>query len=257
MIEAAKILTALAVLLALASMHPRARGAMKISWACVVAVALLLAGTGLARAADPNEAAYWRTQAQLLDPASYRFIVHDAVTIPEGQTWRAVNLWRARDSHGSPVIYLRDPSRPITLPAGTKLDVPDGFAYVSMEVPESANPRALYYRRMARLRSLPIQVLTVRPTELGKVKRTPFPTDFTAGMVVGASSMDVAWVALAGAKGEGVNLADEVSDDHQIRNAQGMLLPFNRADFPGIMSRASEGPNGVATVLYVKLPADW
>ena len=44
MIEAAKGLTVLAVILAILSMHPRLRVAMKASWACVAAVALCLLG---------------------------------------------------------------------------------------------------------------------------------------------------------------------------------------------------------------------
>ena len=47
MIEAAKIFTGIAVVLAAASLYPRFRLAMKASWACVAVVALCLAGDSL------------------------------------------------------------------------------------------------------------------------------------------------------------------------------------------------------------------
>ena len=44
MIEAAKVLSVLSMLLAVASMHPRLRVAMTASWACIGAVAACLLG---------------------------------------------------------------------------------------------------------------------------------------------------------------------------------------------------------------------
>jgi hypothetical protein len=47
MLEAAKVLSVLAVILGLASLSPRLRIAMKASWACIGAVALCLLGAAV------------------------------------------------------------------------------------------------------------------------------------------------------------------------------------------------------------------
>jgi hypothetical protein len=219
-----------------------------------------------------DETVYWRTQAQLLDPRSFHFYAHTSTSVPWGETWQAVNLWRVR-SKGEPAIYQReaDVRQAITLPSGTTLDAPDGFAYVSEPITDDPryasgeSAKALYYERLRRLRSLPIRVLSIDTTgrPMGVTISAPFPADVRRALIVEASAMDVAWVALQGPP-EGVNLFNEISDDHELRNAHGLLLPFDTATFPGIFTRPAsvsgkpdEAMPGSATILYVALPEDW
>jgi hypothetical protein len=62
-----------------------------------------------------------------------------------------------------------------------------------------------------------------------------FPTTFNNAMLVSVSSMEVAWIGLLAAGGNGaMNTAVEISDRHEQRFTEQMLMPFARATFPTI-----------------------
>lgn len=227
-----------------------------------------------------SEKAYWKDQAALLDPGAYTLYEGDSfsVTVPAGETWFAINLWHV--VVGSTYIFQRvcDINRPVILPAGTTIAA-DGsqFALAYICKPSevegdstwySANPRKLYYDRLESLKELTLHSLavTIDSGEIwGTIESTAFPTDFDDGLVVLASAHDVAWLTLDSGTA-GMNLQNEISDDHQMRFAEAIMVPFQRATFANIKARAANVSGdtndfssmaGKAAVYYFKLPADW
>jgi hypothetical protein len=179
--------------------------------------------------------------------------------------------------------FLRTPDarNAMMLPQGTTLrpephGVQTAFAYycrpaLVTDRAAYADPKGLYYRRLARLKTLPMHDLmaTVRSTgAMAQKAVTAFPADFEAGMLVLASVEDASWLGLGGADGtSGINLVNELSDDHQARFTAAMLLPFKRSLFPqivlrnanvsGIYTDSATTIRGFCCVKYVKLPSDW
>lgn len=95
-----------------------------------------------------------------------------------------------------------------------------------------------------------------------------FPTDFENGLIVAIHAFDGAWVGLSDFTTHSLNLMNEISDTHQIRFRNIILLPFKRSIHPGIRSRNARIDGqfadglqsdlaSVCTVLYYKLPPDW
>lgn len=224
-------------------------------------------------------AAYWQAKAASLDPDSYMLLTEKnlPVTVPKGETWYALNLWNIATTDGE-TTFLRtaDAADTLALSAGTTLRLGPkstfAVAYVSrpalvtnQERYQTA-ARRLYYRRLMRLGRLPQQDISARIDKYASEEtkgNTPFPEDFEEGMIVLASVHDVAWVTL---NPSGMNLFNEVSDNHQNRVAEAIMVPFRRSDFTGIQVRAASvsgekadfsATDGVGSVRFVRLPANW
>lgn len=233
-----------------------------------------------------SETAIWRDRAALLDPACYRLYNSTddgagwSATVPAGETWWLVNGWHVLVNGGSGYDFLRvaDVNRAVPLSAGTVLGASagqSGYAYVAKPALVTGdvrydNPKGLYFERLARLRTLTHyqkSVVVSSGATMGTNIDSAFPTDFTRGLLLSASVQDVSWVGLnAGESIGALNLLNEISDDHQVRQAEAILLPFNRATFPNLRTRpanvAGTYPSppslaGYGAVRYVKLPLDW
>lgn len=238
------------------------------------------ANAGVFPPMSAGEENFWRVRAALLDPKAYQFFERSNATVPTGCVWYALNMWRVYDASSNQSIFQRlcDVDHAIALPAGTTVnnDGSNGYSYICKpEVVWRTDARyatgykakALYYDRLNKLRFLTRYDLTVSCTAadtMGTTKDTSFPADFTNGMLACASVHDMAWVGLK-ASNETMNLQNEVSDDHQIRFAQAIRMPFTRATFPTLRGRVGrvDGANsgnaiaGFGSVIYYKLPSGW
>lgn len=231
-----------------------------------------------------EELACWRDQAALLDPAAYRFYngVDDGAswsfTVPAGETWYALALWRGVTPSDNTHLFLRvsDVFRPLPLPAGTTIQAAaaDSYAYIcrpALVVDSDSrynDPRGLYFDRLARLRTLTLHQQTVQVpsgSSAGSTFITDFPADFANGFIVGVSAHDVSWVGLNKEGAGTISAQNHVSDEHQIRFAEAVKFPFRRAIFPQLRARAANifgdlsgsSLQGYGAVFYYKLPADW
>lgn len=239
----------------------------------------------LATLDEQNEFDWWLVQAALIDPAALVLYKGGAFsqTVPSGETWYAYNFWNVRfTGSGGPTAWLRQipTGQPLALPAGTTIEdngAPGGgMAYICRpslvaSLPTYADPRALYFQRMAKLRHMPLSVINLTLTSgtpLPGAVYQAFPDDFDNGIVSCAYVMDGAWTILSGnGAGTGiVNLMNEVSDSHQWRAAHSMLLPFKRSLTGGVEAQharrdgavaGNSDLSGNAGVIYYKLPSDW
>lgn len=239
-------------------------------------------GAGGSPSMSTAEAAHWSDRAALLDPAAYEYVSGTSWTrtVPAGECWHALNMWHVRAASGTSFQFLRnaDASAAVPLPAGTVLTADAtqiGSAYLckpalvtSSDSRYSADPKGLYYERLNRLRTLAQSELAATMSTgqaWGATATGTFPTDFSEGMVVMVSEHDISWLTLDTGSG-GVNVYNEISDDHEQRIGAAALIPFQRATFPGIRIRAASVAGdasgfssiaGEGIVRYVKLPADW
>lgn len=226
-----------------------------------------------------DELSYWVDKAAMLDPDAYRYYNTDddgagwSVTVPAGETWYLLNAWHIVDASSSDFEFLRlcDANRAVPLPSGTVLKAASGqwaYAYVCKPAlvysdTRYNNPKALYYERINRLRSLVSYKQYVNVPAGSTIDTnitTSFPTDFTNGLIMSASAMDVSWVTI----GNGMNLHYEISDRHQIRFAEAIMVPFKRTVFTVLRTNPATVSGGVettmeghASVRYFKLPTDW
>lgn len=236
-------------------------------------------GSWLAVGQSSDENAIWSDRAALLDPDAYEWVIGTnwTRTVPAGETWYLVNAWYVTFPGSSGFMFNRvaDASQEsaIPLPAGTTIQAngtQTAFAYICK--PSLVNGdarysdgRSLFFERLARSRQLPFNQITCNvpaASAQGYLAKADFPTDFTRGLLTWISLMDVAWLGLQ----PGINLWNEISDDHQNRAGVGTLLPFSPSTFTGIQARAGSVTGeatgfssiaGYAGVGYVKLPADW
>ena len=239
---------------------------------------------------DP-ERAWYADQAALLDPRAYEFVSSHSWsrTVPEGETWYALNLWRVRWQELTLGGFLRTPdaNRPLLLPSGTLLrsytgttgDPSTAFAYLcrpqavfDIDARYTEDPKALYWARKDRLRSLPLREINGRVgggSAWNTTVLTPFPATFDYGLAVEVSVYDAPWVGLAAVSETGsqivCNLQPEINNNHTTRNAGVLCMPFSRARFPSIATHGGNNAGdssspcvlGLGQVLYVELPGDW
>lgn len=227
-----------------------------------------------------EEELYWKDRAALIDPSAY---VHYQgtninITVPAGETWYALNLWHIQA--GTKFLFLREmnANAPLILPPGTVLRAngsQEAFAYICKPSLVTGNdkyqlPKKLYFSRINKLRTMALSELSAAMTAAqpqGAFNTTSFPSDFENGLITLASVHDVSWVILNhSVSGNSANLLNEVSDDHQMREAVPIMAPFKRADFDRIKVRAASvlgqasgfsSLAGYGVVKYYKLPADW
>jgi hypothetical protein len=229
-------------------------------------------------AAGTNTSTYWDTMYRLLDPACYVYQIGTSMslTVPSGRTWYMLDAWNAFVNGVGP-YFLRKPNiyQAVMLPAGTTITTTasqTGFIYycdTSNSAAPSGDPQEAFFKRLNRLKTMAVAGLSA-PIAAGSANATQatanFPTTFTNAMLVSVSNMEVAWTGLLVAGGNGaMNTAVEVSDRHEQRFTEQMLMPFARATFPAIevqganvagdQSSATLGGNGM--VLYQPLPSDW
>lgn len=230
---------------------------------------------------EQNELDYWTRLAVLLDPAA--FVLHKGgsfnVTVPDGGVWYALNMWNVRLGSTGPTLWQRRVAKlwdATLLPQGTNLqdNGSNGMLYVCKPelVTSDAkyrDPRGLFFRRLARLKTLPLYATAVTiasgASVVNNASSVAFPADFTNGIITQAFAFDVAWTITGASATDGlVNLSDEISDAHAIRFAESMLFPFVRTAQPYIVVHAGnvDGAGGLSLagnggVLYHKLPSDW
>jgi hypothetical protein len=218
------------------------------------------------------EQQWWADQAALLDPLAYETLNGAGWkrTVPAGEAWYLVAAGSLDWGAGMMTGYVRpfDVRTSVMLPAGTKIGAAPGqsaAAHICRPAlvssgPRYEDPRALYFERLARLRSLPITEVVGTVADgapHGTTAHVDLPADFDFGMVVGASVYDAAWVTL-----NGWNMLDEVNNDHSVRFARGLLAPFPRSSMPFLLMcggardgmPASTVLSGQGTVLFQKLP---
>lgn len=221
---------------------------------------------------------YWRDRAALLDPAAYEHIQGTGwtQTVPVGQTWYALNLWHVEVGSAYKFLRVADASRPLMLPAGTVLTadaVQQGFAYLCKPSLVTGDdrydtPRDLYYERIDRLRTLALHDLAATVsagTSPGVLSSASFPNDFDAGLITLVSVHDVGWVILNGPTSLSMNLLNEISDEHQLRIAEAVMVPFNRDTTfdeiqvtpASVLGNGGTSVEGYGVVSYHKLPVDW
>jgi hypothetical protein len=271
---------------------------------------------------DANaETAYWRTQAALLDPRAYVFLRDEGhtmdVTVPAGHAWYVANMFQvligepqilSEDGYAGqyPSGFVRpcDARLPLVLPAGTRVrsNVLRNGGYVYYADPALVvdgdpryenDPRGLYFERLQRLTTLPIRDVVIEWISngiTGKEFAATLPDDFDGAIVVNASTYDAPWVLLGG-----INLLDEINNNHTTRTARSLMCPFRRETFstvhtiagnyagkagdtlqPGQWGELADGQwgkwqagmleayvpdafnkKGTANVLYVPLPEGW
>lgn len=222
---------------------------------------------------NPDELYYWQVRAALLDPLAYDLYEGSATTgtVPAGETWYVVSGWYV-DLGSSRSIFQRMPDAAgenyYALGAGESFTLSaltaDPCIYIckpkgviASDARYQSDPRGLFYKRLRRLTELPQYNIGHNNTG-ATVVSSAFPADFTYGMVVHASSHDVAWTILRDtATGAGINLNNEVSDSNRIRFAERVVLPFTRAELSYVESQGVSLPEGTVNVRYVKLPGDW
>lgn len=230
-----------------------------------------------------SELAYWKDKAALLDPAAYRFYNSNddgpswSFTVPAGEVWYLVNAWYVISDTSNAFMFQRllDVNAAVPLTPGTTIKAngsQGAYAYVCkpstvFDDERYDTPDALYYDRLHKIRSLQLHEKTVTVpagTARGTNLQESFPSDFENGLLLGVSVNDTSWLALVSPFGA-MNTQDEISDDHQMRLARGIMCPFKRSTFTGIRTRSASvsgnssdsSVDGTCGVRYVKLPLDW
>lgn len=207
---------------------------------------------------------YWRDRAASLDPAAYVHYRGQTVTVPADATWYAMNLWWVRSGASWGFLRRADANAMLMLPAGTVIQATgnsnQGFAYICQPElvvgdPRYDNPRALYYERLARLRTLPLQVLGLPTQRSGQQHATLFPATVDRALITAVSTFDLAWTVLGSAAS--INTLNELGDgNQQIRFSEAVMIPFTRSVFDRIRVKDA-GLFGQSAVWYHELPEDW
>lgn len=231
----------------------------------------ITAGAGSSLSAD--ELAYWQAKCAMLDPAAFVHLFSSSfdVTVPSSKTYYIFNAWNARLGTNGGTFFHRNPGVPVALGEGTNIKgngTSDAFLYYcDPSLVSYTDPKAKYFERLARLQVLVCNHIYTETAATSALAYTPFPSDFSNGLVVMAQAHDVAWTILTNTSAVTpgkCNLMNEVSDQHQWRSAEGLLLPFARSVFSGIgcapMTVSGSGTTWVAgngSCMYYKLPSDW
>jgi hypothetical protein len=235
----------------------------------VVTVDVPVAGSGGGSDMSAAEFEYWTAKAAMLDPLAYEYVIGTvwSRTVPLGATWYVREAWNTCTGPSGPTDFGRDPRFYDQAPEGTIISG-NGEANSHLYVckpelvtsdPRYADPKGLYYERLAALRYLVRNVLEALVIGGGPdTAYMPFPTDFDYGMILRAQTFEGSWVALSDVNHlTGMNLNIEISDSDRFRPGAGfsdLPLPFTRSVLPDLAVNQGSDMNGRGTVLYVKLP---
>lgn len=229
---------------------------------------------GIAQPGSESEKAYWQVRAALLDPLAYSFLSGSgaSTTVDTGETWYTLEEWR-REAAGSQIAFHREPDaingNAVPYKAGETITLqtigtgPHAYIckpadVIALDSRYDDDPRGLWFERVMRLETELTHYDLGHANTGSSVVTSSFPADFTNGMILHASSHDVAWTILHdNATTYGINLNSEVSDTDRIRFAQRVTVPFVRTAFPKVSSRGVSESEGMSNVRYVKLPGDW
>ena len=184
--------------------------------------------------------------AACLDPDAYTYHQGGGIslTVPTGETWYAMNLMFIHA--GNSMYYQRslDVDLSMILPEGTHISSGNNasFAYICRPSlvtsdPRYQNPRDLYYERIAKLRELPLRRINVHVAANYTMQYQPstaFPADFEKAMVMHVSTEDLSWLALNNPSGPAVNTFWELNNEHRIRVAERLVVPFKRSLWPEV-----------------------
>lgn len=246
---------------------------------------------GCEKGLDPK-LQYWQHQAALLDPLAWTYKRGRAIkhTVPAGCTHYTTNLIFVKGAvaqNGKPTTFYHrsaDLHLAWALPGGLTIQgtedpqKPTALSYFYICEPEKVigsqaryydDPEGLYYKRLQGLRQLMPRVLSVR-VEAGQPMtidpRRDFPNDFDRAIITHVSAEDIAWcVLMRPGNNGGINLVWELSNDHRMRQAHSILVPFQRSVFSSLKVAAANtlgdpsrpAMEGYGTVHYVVLPDDW
>jgi hypothetical protein len=222
--------------------------------------------------------------AAILDPACHVYHIGPSwsVSVPQGETWYALNIWSARRPGSAHKLFHRDADarNPFIMSAGFDLESGCKDALILYARPKLVqdvdpryrdDPRGFYFARLNQLRTLRIQTLSVeRPagTPSDQSSKAFMPDDFAAGLVTQWQCHNGAWLGLIGPGPNIINTQDEIDDKYPMRITSSVLLPFRREMFNGIWlfngshdgnwnQQAAQAWTGWGAAHYVKLPAEW
>lgn len=251
-----------------------------------------------------DEDRWYATQAALLDPRCYQLAATNSatldITVPDGHSWWVTNAFAV--TYGDPQFvaqdafpntrrsgFLRplDARRAFALSAGTRVrnNLGISMAYIwycdpdlvwSADPRYLADPRGLYFGRLARLSSLPISETVLEVTGGGALTDDVHADLPACGavMAVAASVYDAAWITIgwpAEAPAVPLNVLSELNNSHEVRFAESVLQPLpcrsglrlsvqkaSNADVPGSTNPAIAYPiHGSGSLVYQVLPSDW
>lgn len=223
----------------------------------------------------------------LLDPDAYDFYFNDPwdLTVPQGETWYALNIWWATVNN-TPWVFHRklDAFDPYMLPQGTNIRQPQeniAFAYICRpsKVAVPMDPESKLAARLSALRTMPLNLTradyatggTIAGNSVAGALWEPnvFPSSFRKGMLRHCATHDGSWTILVGNVRNGLvdamNTLDEISDYHAQRFTGNIMCPFSTSVWNGIwvksgnyyadQTKPSLESSGVVT--FNKLADDW
>lgn len=233
-----------------------------------------------------SEAQYFADQAALLDPNCY--VYRDGAfwseTVPANKTWYMVNAWALRKPANPNQNYKwhhrpLDTRQALLMPSGYSFKADDyGYAYYADPSIVQANdaryqndPKGLYYGRLERLKTLPLESLHVHIPQGGAnmaYALGSFPTEAERILITHVDCHDGCWVILQNGSLVSItnpmNTQDELDDVRPIRFAPSTYAPILRSRHPHIrLGLGSVSGNGVQTydgwgsVHFYRLPSDW
>jgi len=243
-------------------------------------------------AVGSDEDHYWATQAALIDPKCWRLVAATPsttldVTVPDSRTWWTSNTFAvylgephvvAQDvfplSRSSGFLRELDARRVAMLPSGTRVRSTAGShaAYVYYCDPEevwstddryTTDARGLYYRRLARLETLPLESAILEAHgggALSEIVRMDVPV--TGPILLEAvSAYDVAWCLLGWSDTE-LNVLSEINNSHVVRYAAAVLQPIPwRGTLSAVLQKASPSDGAgtyevsISTIGTVTIPS--
>jgi hypothetical protein len=124
-----------------------------------------------------------------------------------------------------------------TAPFGGYLYVAKPKVVIDADPRYTTDPKALYWSRLATLRTLAVHRLDLKvppSATVNTVWTKDFPADFVNGLLVKVVCQDGAWFGLNHPTNGAMNTWHEISDYHSIRYAEPVLCPFLRTTFPQI-----------------------
>jgi hypothetical protein len=230
------------------------------------------------------------------------------VTIPVGHAWEVTNAFAVY--YGDPIDVAQDrfpltrragfvrpldARRPLELGAGTRIRNAIGIhqAYLlfcdpaevwALDARYSADPRALYFGRLARLRTIPTEMVVLEATAGGAIN-DDVHADLPAVplIVTSASVYDASWVTI-GCPGWPApsNVLNEINNAHGVRFGESILQPMPAcgprvalekgnagaalpagATLGQVIGAVSSDPavampqHGSGSLTFQRLPSDW
>lgn len=232
-----------------------------------------------------TEEQYWSDKAALLDPACYVFVHGQSWerVVPTGKVWYLLNAWALRYADTNYKWHHRNLDEPLQLPQGFILKANNEYGYAYYADPSlvqsdpryQSDPKGLYYERVSRLRSIPLEKVNVH-IPVGVLSgdplaqaynRQPLPEDATKLLVRFVDCHDGCWVVFCREDfSNAMNTQNELDDVRPMRSTKTMLLPIIRDNhthvalgFASITGNPSQPQtyNGWGTVMYQRLPGDW